>query len=105
LKRRRTAVLLVALLALFVVLDGRRAPADQLATRAAVGTIHLYQGTLSKIYAHMGVQCRFSPSCSHYAEECIRRYGAARGSWMAAKRVLRCGPWTPAGTIDPPPIA
>ncbi|MEZ5330514.1 MAG: membrane protein insertion efficiency factor YidD [Thermoanaerobaculia bacterium] len=67
-----------------------------------IGAIHLYQGTLSPLLAVGGVRCRFEPSCSHYAVGAIERDGALRGSWRAAKRLLRCGPWTPAGTIDPP---
>ena len=68
-----------------------------------MGGIHLYQATLSPIYAQMGVQCRFTPTCSHYGEEAIRKHGFARGGYLAAKRVFRCGPWTPAGTVDQVP--
>jgi putative membrane protein insertion efficiency factor len=46
--------------------------------------------------------CRFHPSCSEYAETAIERHGAARGSWLAARRVCRCGPWHPGG-YDPVP--
>lgn len=46
--------------------------------------------------------CRFSPSCSEYAEEALERYGAWRGSWLAAGRLCRCGPWHPGGH-DPVP--
>lgn len=99
--KRLLAVFIVALS--LVVIDLRQAPADQWSASMAVGSIHLYQATLSKWYARIGVQCRFSPTCSHYGEETIRRFGAARGGWMAVKRVLRCGPWTPLGTVDPPP--
>ena len=35
----------------------------------------------------------------------VQRFGALGGGWMAMKRVLRCGPWTPYGTVDPPPSA
>lgn len=83
--------------------DVSRAPADQLSARAAVAGIHAYQATLSRVFAASGVACRFSPTCSHYGEEVIGRFGLVRGGWMAATRVLRCGPWTPAGTVDPPP--
>jgi uncharacterized protein len=100
---RRTLIALLASCGLLAVLDLQRAPADQWATRAAVGLIHAYQATLSPIYDRMGVQCRFIPTCSHYGETCIRRFGLVRGGWMAARRVVRCGPWTPAGTVDPPP--
>jgi uncharacterized protein len=46
--------------------------------------------------------CRFFPTCSHYAEEALARHGAWRGSWLAARRVCRCGPWHPGGH-DPVP--
>ena len=46
--------------------------------------------------------CRFHPSCSEYADEALERHGALRGGWMAARRVCRCGPWTPGG-FDPVP--
>ena len=83
--------------------DLTRPPADQLSTHAALGAIHLYQATLSPLYARAGVICRFKPTCSHYGEAVIREFGAIRGGWLAFKRVLRCGPWTPAGTEDLPP--
>lgn len=44
--------------------------------------------------------CRFVPTCSEYAREAIERYGALRGSGMAAKRLLRCHPFH-AGGYDP----
>lgn len=86
-----------------IALDLRRAPSSQWTTAAALGGIHLYQATLSPIYGRMGVQCRFTPTCSHYGEAVVRKFGVVRGGWMAAKRVLRCGPWTPMGTVDQPP--
>ena len=46
--------------------------------------------------------CRFSPSCSEYAEQALTRHGALRGGWLAARRVCRCGPWHPGG-YDPVP--
>jgi putative membrane protein insertion efficiency factor len=36
--------------------------------------------------------CRFEPTCSEYARAAVERYGALRGTWMAAKRILRCQP-------------
>lgn len=94
----------IAIVMIAIALDLRRAPSDQLTTRAAVGAIHVYQATLSPLYARMGVQCRFTVSCSHYGEAVIRKFGAVSGGWMAAKRILRCGPWTPTGTVDTPPL-
>ena len=93
-----------ALIVFALAVDLRRAPDQQLSTRAAVLAIHGYQATLARVYARMGVQCRFTPSCSHYGEACIQRFGVMRGGWMAVQRVVRCGPWTPMGTVDPPPL-
>jgi putative membrane protein insertion efficiency factor len=100
---RRSVIAFAALSVLAVALDLRRPPNEQLATRVAIGAIHGYQAHLSRVYARMGVECRFTPSCSHYGEACIQRFGLIRGGWLAAKRIVRCGPWTPKGTVDPPP--
>ena len=61
--------------------------------------IRLYQNTLSKVSPPA---CRFHPSCSHYGYEAIDKYGAARGSWLAVKRISRCHPLHPGG-YDPVP--
>lgn len=45
--------------------------------------------------------CRYQPSCSAYAITAIQRYGAARGGWLALKRILRCNPW---GGHGPDPV-
>ncbi len=47
--------------------------------------------------------CRFYPSCSNYALEALQVHGAARGSWLAAKRICRCHPWNPGGHDPVPP--
>ena len=46
--------------------------------------------------------CRFYPSCSAYAETALVRHGAARGTWLTARRLVRCHPFHPGG-IDPVP--
>ena len=46
--------------------------------------------------------CRFHPSCSHYADEALRRHGALRGTWLTLLRLCRCGHWHPGG-YDPVP--
>lgn len=49
-----------------------------------------------------GRQCRFTPTCSEFAEEAIERHGALQGAWLAMRRVSRCHPWR-AGGYDPVP--
>jgi putative membrane protein insertion efficiency factor len=46
--------------------------------------------------------CIYTPSCSQYAYQAIGKYGALKGSWLAARRILRCHPWGPGGH-DPVP--
>ena len=47
-------------------------------------------------------RCRFAPTCSAYAAEAVAVHGAARGSWLALVRLLKCAPWHPGG-YDPVP--
>lgn len=58
-----------------------------------------YQLTLSPM---LGPGCRFEPSCSSYALEAIGRHGLVRGSWLTARRIVRCNPFGGCG-IDPVP--
>lgn len=95
----------VALLMGFLVVgwDLSRPPASQLTARVLLVSIDLYQATVSRALGRAGAKCRFTPTCSRYGEAVIRRHGALTGSWMAVKRIFRCGPWTEMGTHDPPP--
>jgi putative membrane protein insertion efficiency factor len=65
------------------------------------GQILVWQWILAPV---LGVNCRYQPSCSHYAAEALSRHGAVRGSWLAARRILSCNPWGGAG-YDPVPEA
>lgn len=66
---------------------------------ALMALIRAYQLALSPL---MLTQCRFTPTCSRYTYEAVERYGAARGSWMGVKRIVRCHPFHPGG-YDPVP--
>ena len=68
-------------------------------TWLALGLIKLYQKTLSMVLPSV---CRFQPTCSHYGVEAIKKYGFVRGSWLAAKRIGRCNPFSEGG-YDPVP--
>lgn len=63
------------------------------------GLIQTYQRWIAPAFAPA---CRFSPTCSHYALEAVDRYGALRGLWLTARRLLRCHPYHPGG-FDPVP--
>ena len=67
--------------------------------RLVMGLILVYRYSLASI---MGQRCRFAPSCSEYGLEAVRRHGAVKGGWLAAKRVARCHPWGGSG-YDPVP--
>jgi putative membrane protein insertion efficiency factor len=61
--------------------------------------IRIYQYTLSP---YMGRACRYTPTCSVYSVEAIKKYGPFKGGWMALKRILSCNPWGGSG-YDPVP--
>ena len=62
--------------------------------------IRLYQATLSRTLPPN--TCRFYPSCSHYGYQAVYKYGAIKGSLMAAWRIIRCNPFNKGG-FDPVP--
>lgn len=63
------------------------------------GVIRLYQLFISP---WLPKSCRYEPTCSHYAIEAIKKYGAIKGSFLATKRILRCNPFFKGG-YDPVP--
>ena len=64
-----------------------------------IALIKVYQIALSPFF---GQQCRFTPTCSHYAIESLQTYGALKGFWLTIKRLSRCHPWH-IGGYDPVP--
>ncbi len=61
--------------------------------------VRLYQILISPM---LPPSCRFTPSCSQYAVEALRKHGAIKGSWLAIRRIMRCHPWGGSG-YDPVP--
>jgi uncharacterized protein len=57
---------------------------------------------LSPIATRVGIRCRFTPTCSRYAEVAIARDGIVRGGLKTLARIARCNPLTPIGTHDEP---
>ncbi len=90
------------LLAPTTVREVRRAGTGRRGTRVAdrlVAAVRVYQREISP---RRPPCCRFTPTCSHYAVEALQRHGAARGSWLTVRRLVRCRPGA-AGGPDPVP--
>jgi uncharacterized protein len=71
----------------------RRLPAE-----VVIALVRGYQWLISPL---LGPTCRFTPTCSQYFIESVRKHGVMRGSWRGAGRILRCHPFHPGG-FDPP---
>lgn len=68
-------------------------------TRMLLLLIKAYQFLISPM---LGPSCRFTPTCSEYAAQALKKYGALKGVWLSIKRVGRCHPWHDGG-YDPLP--
>jgi len=64
-----------------------------------VAVLDAYRAVVSPLY---GDVCRYYPSCSKYSLIAVQQHGLLRGSWLTAKRLLRCHPWAPGGIDDVP---
>ena len=61
--------------------------------------IQFYRHAISPLFPPA---CRYTPTCSQYAIEALKKYGALKGGWLAVKRICRCNPWGGSG-YDPVP--
>lgn len=63
--------------------------------------IRVYRHAISPL---LPANCRFYPTCSHYAQEALERHGPLKGGWLALRRLSRCHPWgAPRPYVDPVP--
>jgi putative membrane protein insertion efficiency factor len=70
------------------------------AARALLALLRVYRRAISPL---LGPRCRFAPSCSAYAVQAVGGHGAARGSWLTLRRLVRCHPFHPGGHDPVPP--
>jgi putative membrane protein insertion efficiency factor len=68
--------------------------------RALLAVIRFYSRAVSPA---LPARCRFYPTCSAYAAEAVETHGAARGAWLALRRLAKCAPWHPGGVDLVPP--
>ncbi|MCG6912894.1 membrane protein insertion efficiency factor YidD [bacterium BMS3Abin03] len=61
--------------------------------------IKIYQLLVSPLFSS---SCRYTPTCSHYTLEALKKYGIFKGGWLGIKRISRCHPWGGSG-YDPVP--
>lgn len=64
-----------------------------------IGLIRFYQGAISPLF---GAKCRYTPTCSAYGVEAVKKHGPWKGGWLAIKRIASCHPWGGSG-YDPVP--
>jgi len=62
--------------------------------RGLLALVRFYSRAISPA---LPARCRFYPTCSAFAAEAVERHGAARGSWLALRRLVKCAPWHPGG--------
>jgi len=72
---------------------------QNLITKIACGLILGYKKIISPI---LPPACRFTPTCSEYTLQALKKYGFLKGTWLGIKRILKCHPWHPGG-YDPLP--
>lgn len=61
--------------------------------------IKIYQLIISPLFPS---SCRYTPTCSHYTLEALKKFGLFKGGWLGVKRIFRCHPWGGSG-YDPVP--
>ncbi|MFN0048972.1 MAG: membrane protein insertion efficiency factor YidD [Cytophagales bacterium] len=65
----------------------------------AILLVKFYKYSLSPL---LPMACRYTPTCSQYAEDALNKYGVWKGIWLSIQRISRCHPWGGSG-YDPVP--
>jgi hypothetical protein len=102
LNRPELYLVVMGVFASLTVVDACRPPAAQLAVRAYVGAVHLYQ-VYGRPISNKYIQCRFQPTCSVYSETAVERFGIVRGLGLTFARLISCRDSVTMGTPDPVP--
>ena len=100
-KSSRAKLIAIAIFSAVVIHDFAVPNGHGFAARGTLFVIDEYRAHVSPRLRGK-VNCRFQPTCSYYGRESIRKYGFMRGAARTAWRIAKCGPWTKAGTVDPP---
>lgn len=100
-RSRRVLIIVALVLAGLVAHDMTVETGRGYAARGAIAAIDTYRAHGSRRVGRV-VTCRFTPTCSAYGREAFAKYGFAKGLAKTSWRILRCGPWTPAGTVEFP---
>lgn len=80
-------------------MESFRRPIRSLLVAVLTAPIEFYRKFISPLTPP---SCRFTPTCSQYAIEALRKHGPVKGLWLAIRRILRCHPWGGSG-YDPVP--
>ncbi len=72
------------------MLNNVKGGVNRLLSTIFVGMIRIYQGAISP---YLMPSCRYTPTCSQYGVEAIKKHGAWKGGYLTLKRFLSCGPW------------
>lgn len=102
LKRPEPWLAAVVLLVVLFGADAMRSPRNQVSVGLFAASVDGYHRFLHPITGRF-IRCRYSPTCSEYSVEAVRKYGIARGGWMSLRRVASCRSSVPMGTVDPVP--
>jgi putative membrane protein insertion efficiency factor len=102
LKRPETYLATLFIMIILALLDSCRRPADQVTAQVYIGVVHVYQA-IGRPILKEHVQCRYSPTCSDYSIEAVKKHGIRPGLVLTVKRINSCMTTVPLGTPDPVP--